>query len=181
VDVLTVAAAKKPAPRKDNPLADLYAILDRARGLDAKGEVREALKCLEQAPPDVRSVGMYHYARGSLLARSGDIPGAVAAFREAVRLDPEVPEYAANLGAALVATYRRQKDDAALEEAIAVLERAAASGPKMPIVHGNLGFALEAAGRLEEALVAYDGALELDATFADARRARDALAAKLGR
>jgi tetratricopeptide (TPR) repeat protein len=65
---------------------------------------------------------------GYLLARKGDLDGAVAAWREAIRLDPKYPPPYANLGEAL-----EKKGD--VDGAIAAYERFLALVPDLPQDH----------------------------------------------
>ncbi len=152
-------------PSRDDadPRDLLETALGRARAADAAGDARAALAALEEAPATARAFGMWHFARGALLFRLGDLGAAIASLREAVRREPEVPEFASNLGAALAESARRGGPREALEEAIAILCDAAAREPRTPLVHNNLGIALQAAGRHEEALAAFDAALAIDA------------------
>jgi tetratricopeptide (TPR) repeat protein len=152
---------KKPAPKVD-PLRSLEAVLDRAREAEARGDLGAALAAIDGAPEECRGLATLHFARGTLLVKKGQIERAIEAMREAVRLEPEVPEFKANLGAALVEKARRANDAATLARAIDVLEEAALAGPKTALVHGNLGMALQTAGRYDEALAAFDRALEIE-------------------
>jgi tetratricopeptide (TPR) repeat protein len=180
------AGGAKPAgtatapPRERDSVAELNALLPKARAAaEGPGGPKAALALLDAAAPDVKALGMFHYARGTLLFRAGDAGAALAAFREAVRLDPEVPEYAGNLGAALIAR-AEAGEPAALDEAIEVLSRAAGGGPKLPLVHANLGLALQKAGRPEEALHAVEAALAIDGKNPPALLGKASLLIQLG-
>ncbi len=190
-----MAAAKKPsapapAPAAADPVAALNALLERARKAETAGDPAGALAALDGAPPESRVFGTYHFARGSLLFRKGDLSAAAAALKEAVRLEPEIPEFKANLGAVLVETARRapggpggEAGAGALAEAIAVLDAACGGGgrPKTCLAHNNLGMALQAAGRLDVALAAFDAAIEIDARDVSALYNRAATLHLLGR
>jgi Flp pilus assembly protein TadD len=58
-----------------------------------------------------------HNELGVTLAELGRLDEAIAAFRAAIRLFPEVPELRTNLGRALLSSGRAQEADAAFREA----------------------------------------------------------------
>jgi serine/threonine-protein kinase len=93
---------------------------------------------------------------GLALKDKGDREGAIAAYREAVRLDPSLTVAHLCLGAALY-----EKGD--VEGAIASLQEAIHLNPKMSATHIVLGLALEAKGDLEGAISAYREAIGLGA------------------
>lgn len=137
---------------------------ERARGPDA------ALRVLEAAPEALACFGSFQYARGALLVRIGQLDEGIAALEEACALEPEVPEVASNLGAALLSRAQAggpeglsseaaQRD---LERALEVLEAAARQAPKLADVYANLGRALTLKGQLPAALLAFDRGLALD-------------------
>jgi len=176
--------AAKPgaaAPLERDAIAEMDALLKKAAATEASAGPKAALAVLEGAAPDVKALGMLHYAKGTLLFRAGAAGAAVAAFREAVRIAPEVPEYAGNLGAALIdEATRGGKGQAALDEAIAVLEEASRGGPKLALVHANLGRAYQVAGRIEDALSCVEAALEIDPKNLSAALGRASLLLQLG-
>ncbi|MBA4062366.1 MAG: hypothetical protein C0501_01415 [Isosphaera sp.] len=96
---------------------------------------------------------------GSVLRVAGDLPGAVAAHREAVRLDPELAAAHYNLGAAL-------RDGGDLPGAVASFREAIRLEPKNATSRANLGAALRAAGDLPGAVAAYREAVRLDPKLA---------------
>jgi Flp pilus assembly protein TadD len=57
---------------------------------------------------------------GSLSEIEGDLPGATAAYREAVRLDPGTPRFLANLASVLAAQGQHDGARALLERAVAL-------------------------------------------------------------
>src|SRR5687768_17526361 len=111
--------ATKPKPQKSkgpaDPVKELNTLLDQARKAENSGDAAKALAILDGAPEALRAMGTLHFARGSILFRKGDLAAATTALREACRLEPELPEFKANLGAALVETARRSKDAALLD------------------------------------------------------------------
>lgn len=95
------------------------------------------------------------FAEGARLLASHDLQGAQSCFREALHLDPTLPEAHANLGFVLDQT-------GALAEAEACYRRAAALNPDLLNVHLNLGGLLTSQKRLAQAEEAYEHALSLD-------------------
>lgn len=169
----------------------LNELLANVRARVAEGDLVTAHRLLDRAPEELRRLGSYHYARGTLAFRMGDVTKAIEAFEHAVEVDPEVAEFHANLGAALFERARRtgameqRGDDAPdhpdLVRAQEVLERAAALSPKLPSVYNNLGLVRATLGRCEEALAAYDQALALDPKDINALYNRAAALSELGR
>jgi tetratricopeptide (TPR) repeat protein len=110
---------------------------------------------------------------GSELVVAGSLEEGIAELERAVALDPALAVAHMNLGNALVARAQKspegRRDD--LERAARSFERAAALGGPMEAAdaHFNLANTLAALGRLEEALVHYQRALELRPGFLEAR------------
>jgi tetratricopeptide (TPR) repeat protein len=97
-----------------------------------------------------------------LLADAGDLRGAVAQGRQAVRLKPDLPEAHYNLGRALARA-------GAAPEAIAEYEEALRLRPDYAEAHYNLGNAFRGAGRIPEAIGQYEEAVRIKPDFSDAR------------
>jgi tetratricopeptide (TPR) repeat protein len=93
--------------------------------------------------------------RGFTLRESGDLPGAVKAFREAVRLLPNDAVVHNNLGSALAESKR-------LREAIAEFREAIRLKPDYVRAHINLGNALHELKELPAAAAAYREAIRLN-------------------
>lgn len=88
--------------------------------------------------------------------------------------------------ASLDAARAYQRGTAALERgdapaAVGELERAAALEPRASAVHNHLGIAYEAAGRQDDALRAYERAVELDCENRAAEHNLGALRARMAR
>ena len=96
-----------------------------------------------------------HFSRGNALYKKGDLDGAIAEYREALRLQPNLPTAHGNLAAALAA-----KGD--LDGAIAEFREALRLRPNYPEAHYNLGEALAAKGNKEEAAREFAEAQRLD-------------------
>jgi tetratricopeptide (TPR) repeat protein len=96
--------------------------------------------------------------RGVQLAERGEVNDAVAAFRRALRYQPDSAEARSNLGNAL----RTQGN---LEEAVTQLERAIALAPDYPEAHQNLGVVFARQRRHDEAIAQFRRAIELKPDF----------------
>jgi Flp pilus assembly protein TadD len=91
----------------------------------------------------------------------GDLDGATAAYREALRLRPDFPEVVNNLSNVLVLQGRT-------EEAAANYRALLRLRPDYPEGHNNLGVALRNLGKLDEAEACYREALHLRPHYPDA-------------
>ncbi len=111
---------------------------------------------------------------GNVLAREGDLAGAIAQYEAVLRLRPESADTHFNFGNALRRLGRTG-------EAIAHYERALAANPRMPDARTALGTALEEAGRGDEAVAHYEQALRLDPGYPDAHNRLGIALAKAGR
>jgi len=89
---------------------------------------------------------------------------AVRCYRQALALNPELPEVCCNLGNALKALGR-------LDEAAAAYRQGLAIKPEFALVHYNLGSLLKEQGRLDEAEASFREALQHKPDFSDASAA----------
>ena len=105
-----------------------------------------------------------HYLKGLGLAlfRAERLSDTIAAYEEAISLDPENAELHQILGVELDNQRR-------LPEAEAALRRAVALDPGSPACRNNLGVVLARQDRREEAAAEFRRALEIDPDFEDAR------------
>jgi hypothetical protein len=83
--------------------------------------------------------------RGKALLDSGDLPGAIAAYREAIRLQPDLAAAHSNLGGAL-------RDSGDLPGAIEACREAIRRQPDLAVAHCCLGLCLRDRGEYAEAL-----------------------------
>ncbi|MDA0998256.1 MAG: tetratricopeptide repeat protein, partial [Proteobacteria bacterium] len=90
----------------------------------------------------------------------GDLAGAAASYRQAIKSDPGVADAHSNLGLALQAT-------GAFEDAIACFERALTLRPNFADAMNNLGVTMHALGRFDEAAENYRRAIAAGADTAD--------------
>jgi predicted TPR repeat methyltransferase len=102
-----------------------------------------------------------HNNLGLLLQQRGDAAGALAAYREAVAINPADAGALCNLGNVL-----RQQGSA--EEAEAAYRRALSAKPEHAESNNNLGMMLSERGRHAEALACYRKALGANPRFVDA-------------
>ncbi|MEU8301471.1 tetratricopeptide repeat protein, partial [Micromonospora sp. NPDC048909] len=139
---------------------------------------------------------------------AGDSDGALAAFDQAIRLNPKLPNIHVSRAFALMQAGRYEEALAAYDdafrldpdnpdrhaargatlgnlgrhdEALTAYDHALRFGPDDPFTHHNRGVALERLGRRDDALAAYDHALQLDPDNPDRHAARGAALANLGR
>ncbi len=97
------------------------------------------------APPSRPEAAAERALDGNARLARGDVAGAVAAYRQAVELAPDLPKLQYNLATALAA-------HGEAEAAIAGLRRALALQPDYARAHLNLGILLVEGGRPAEAL-----------------------------
>ena len=95
----------------------------------------------------------------SLEAKDGT--AAIAAYRQAIEMDPTFADAYLNLGAMLCEAHK-------CEEAVSLYDSAIVACPKSALIRFNRAVALEDLGRLDEALLSYEVSLTLDEALADA-------------
>ena len=135
-------------------------LLAEARKLEQAGDLPGALEALETAPENERT-GAWHYARGAMAVRTGQLDDAVTEFELAVKREPEIAEYRSNLGAALLEKVKAG-DAVQGKRALEQLELAVQWGATLPDVYANLSFARLVAGNPSGALAAADVGVRLD-------------------
>ena len=161
--VAPLRAAVRLAPRFTE------ARLQLAQALAGSGQTAEAARVLQAAlalDPD-RHAGAWNDL-GFYRLQTDDLPGALAALRRAVALDPRLPTARANLGTALLAS-------GDLAAAAAQFEAALRVDPSEVAALGNLGVVRARQGRAAEARRAFERLLQITPGDARARAALDAL------
>ena len=108
------------------------------------------------------NVARWHYQRAIALKRGGDLDGAIAQYREALRENPDYVSVYNDIAAALATKGR-------IAESVPYFRRALEFNPNDPLVHLNLGMALESLGQLAESHSHYREALRLSPSNAEAR------------
>nr|WP_228042375.1 MULTISPECIES: tetratricopeptide repeat protein [unclassified Tychonema] len=112
----------------------------------------------ESIEREVRQKAEELYNQGVARYRAGDLEGAIAAFNQALEIDPKFHHSWYNLGATL------NKLDRNIE-AIAALEKALEIDPKYHFTWNGLGATLHDLGRNIEAIAAFETALEIDPKY----------------
>ena len=135
----------------EEQLDQLLSAAMKLRKADREG----AIRLLDGASAELKAFGSWHYARGTLALESKDVVLAVKEFEAAVQMEPEVPEFRANLGAALLEKVK-QGDKLTLPRVLKLMEEAVQQNPKLPHVHTNLGMARLAGGDAAGALVCFE-------------------------
>ncbi len=126
-----------------------------------RSSVTETKPPVPAAPPIAPPAGngpqdaAAHFNRGVALANQGKLDEAIAAYREAIRLNPDIAEAHVNLGFLL--NQQGKFDESIAENRIAIRLK-----PDFVTAHNNLGFALAVQGKLDEAIAAYREAIRLD-------------------
>jgi tetratricopeptide (TPR) repeat protein len=93
---------------------------------------------------------------GFVLSMQGRHDDAIAAYREAIRLDPgNSSKSHFNLGVILIV-------NGEIDESIVEFREAIRLDPGLAVAHGNLGVALKDKGKSDEAIAAYREAIRLD-------------------
>ena len=120
---------------------------------------RDALKILDDAraaAPALDEAAVFFHARANVFVGLDRLDDAVAAADRACDLEPGVPDFAGNLGAALVRRFRARGDKNDLELARRALEAAVDLGPRTPEVRSTLAVVLDQLGQPARALVVCD-------------------------
>jgi Flp pilus assembly protein TadD/tRNA A-37 threonylcarbamoyl transferase component Bud32 len=130
---------------------------DLANALVNSGSVREGMALYERlaVQPNNPWLRLVH---GIALSDQGRHKKAEAAFRQAIRLNPDYYTAHGNLGNALFNQGRHKEAEAAYRQAIRLK-------PNDPKGHNNLGGALDSQGRHKEAETAYREAIRLKPDF----------------
>jgi len=113
----------------------------------------------------------YHFALGCALQAAGRHDSAAESYRRALALDGRLVPAMINLGTILQASGERGGENASgrRDEALGLFRAATELAPGATEGWINLGFALERSRRLAESRQAYDRALAIDPSLADAR------------
>lgn len=118
--------------------------------------------------------GQYLYRQAVIAEQSGDVERAIAGYRGALTVDPNLAKANVNLGTLLARRGERA-------EARGYLERGVALDPTSGIGHQNLGQLHEVEGRLDEALAQYEAAIAAEPDLISVREGAAYLLHTLGR
>jgi protein O-GlcNAc transferase len=136
-------------------------LLDFGMMLALAKRATEGQALLQRAKSAGAAPGPVHLGLGLCKLESGDLEGAEADFRKAMRLEPQLPDAGNNLGVTLDRLGR-------LEDAVNAFRRVTRTHPNYPPPYANLGDALSRAGRPEEAIAAFRQWVNLEPRNADA-------------
>ena len=143
----------------------------------AQGRLADAATLLNiaiQKAPDAPRAGVSWYGLARTLRKAGDFRQAEEAFRRAIRLDPSASNYQLELAEAYVGSW---KIDKALETVQATIKNFFYD----PAPYTALGNVLHKCGRYEDALLAYELAINRMPEYASARMSRGSTLKVLGR
>jgi tetratricopeptide (TPR) repeat protein/negative regulator of sigma E activity len=159
----------------------LAAALGRALSVQLSAAERAKLAQQPTANPDALAA----YYRGRALLERRDVRGntdaALAAFDEAVRLDPNFAVAHAARGEALWARYVETREPEAPAQAIEAGTTALRLDPNRASVRYTLAVSLAGSGRLDDAVDELQRALALQPTYDDARRELGNVLARKGK
>jgi tetratricopeptide (TPR) repeat protein len=133
--------------------------------MGSKGREEEAIACLRNGVAFGPEFALAHSGLGTALLGKGQTDEAVACFRKAIELDPNLdPKHAPvhnHLGNVLMKSGRT-------DEAIACYRKTLELDPKNVTAHTNLGSALAVKGKAEEAIACFEKAIAIDPMRASA-------------
>ena len=133
------------------------------------GAPAEARAKLERAIAAAPGQGMWHNEFGLVCLALDDLGAAEAAFRLALKFEPDLAEAECNLGIVL---QQRTDSEAARASALAHFRRAARLRPSLLPAQYNCGLLLHKMARADESVPCFDRTLALDPGHADAWRNR---------
>jgi uncharacterized protein (TIGR02466 family) len=135
---------KQPSQQEIQPLLNL---------LNA-GELKQVANLAPSLIKQYPSTFLLHNVLGIALDGLGDFEGAIQSYRNALRLQPNLPDLHFNLGIVLGNLNR-------FEEAAGSYRKAIALNPKFFEAYGNLGTLMQKQGKLEEAVASYRKAISI--------------------
>jgi eukaryotic-like serine/threonine-protein kinase len=156
------AIARLDRAEQIDPRAPSAFYAERARYHAALGQARLADQDRRRAVQTIPSTCHDLTLLGTTLLANGDRPGAEEALKQALRLD------VTSFWAWFMLGHCHHAQGRFLEAA-GDFAACAARGPTLAWTHFNRGLSLARAGRPLDARFAYDRAIELDPTFAEAR------------
>jgi Flp pilus assembly protein TadD len=139
------------------------ALHESGQTADAIAHYERALQIRPDYAPAANNLGIVRVA-------AGDLTGAIRAFREQVRLQPQSAQARQLLGDALYDAGSERIQRGSPVEGERLLRESLVYRPSRAETHNNLGIALAQQGRLNEAVIEWQAALKIDPNSADARR-----------
>ncbi|MEO1548807.1 MAG: M48 family metalloprotease [Pseudomonadota bacterium] len=161
-DAFLDAPARTLRDATSNSELDVMARAIAYHRLPNRAKSSTAINALIKARP---GDAFYHELKGQFLLENGDASGAVASYRQAVRLAPNESLILAGLGRALVALNTPKS----LSEALVVLERARQRDDANPALMRDLGRAYAANGQPGLAALSTAERFALQARLRDAQ------------
>jgi tetratricopeptide (TPR) repeat protein len=163
------AKAKAEAEARAKAEADAIARANAEAEARAKSDAEAKAREAEAAARAARDRALEAFRRGVAAQKSGDRAGAIAAYREALAIDAGLAGAWTNLALALDAEGKREE---ALEAArTATRQPSMSDAPRRAHAMRTLGHVAANAGKRDEAIAAYQQALEADARQGEAATA----------
>ena len=164
------------AARYDRDLTDIFAVQDEiTKAIVEQLKVKllpEEKKAIEQAPTE--SVEAYtHYLRAREYYHIGSRANHLMArqiYARAIELDPNYARCYAGIAVCDSRLRSQYAVDIPVEDILATTDKALAIDPKLPEAYAARGFALVVANRRDEAIAAFERALQLDPNCHEANR-----------
>lgn len=126
------------------------------RGLD-DDVIKKANVLVKEYPEEIILLNLL----GVSYERKGLLKNASRAYKDALKLNPNIPEMNFNLGAILFSENK-------VEEAIHFYKKAIQLNNNFPEAHFNLGIALQSGGLYDEAIQCYQKAIQIQPGFFEA-------------
>jgi tetratricopeptide (TPR) repeat protein len=139
------------------------ALQESGRTTEAIAHYQRALQIQPDHAPAVNNLGIVRVA-------TGDLAGAIHAFREQVRLQPQSTQARQLLGDALYDAGSEMIQRGSSADGERLLRESLVYRPGRAEAHNNLGIALAQQGKLNEAAAEWREALRIRPDLADARR-----------
>jgi tetratricopeptide (TPR) repeat protein len=154
-----------------------------ARALSVQISAAERAKLARQPTANADALAAYYRGRAQLDRSDvkGNTEAALAAFDEAVRLDPDFAVAHAARAEALWTQYSAANDPAIAQEAVAAATNALRLDPDSAQTRYSMALALSRTGRSNEAVEELQRALALQPTHDDARQQLAQILARQGR
>jgi tetratricopeptide (TPR) repeat protein len=167
---------------------DIFALQSRlasalARALSVQMSAEDRARLAQQPTTNAAALAAYYRGRALLERRDlkGNTDAALAAFNEAIALDPSFAVAHAARGEALWAQFMETRDLTAAQEAITAGTTALGLDPNRASVRYSLAMSLAGSGRLDEAIDELQRALAIQPNYDDARRELGNALARKGR
>ena len=170
VAISVVAAIIANRPMLSETLMRAISEHNLATALQESGRLDEAIAHYRQALTIRSDYAPALNNLGTVFMAKGDTAGAVAAFRESARLQPNSTQARDLLAAAQYDLGTSYLSDGNYQRAESALRETLRLRPDDARAHNNLGIALASTGRLSEAIDHWRRALAIDPGFADAQR-----------